>query len=101
MHTNNCAAVARAKLSDWDLDEDVAFDLKRGEYEITEHGMWLVCPGCCTLTLLPFGVSEGHKPGGVHRWQLSGTPDKPTLTPSINHPGCWHGWLKDGQFTSC
>lgn len=33
-------------------------------------------------------------------WQISGTFDKPTLTPSINCNGdhCWHGHITAGTF---
>ena len=29
-------------------------------------------------------------------WYWNGDHDKPTLTPSLNVVGIWHGWLKDG-----
>lgn len=31
-------------------------------------------------------------------WTLSGSIDAPTLSPSINCEGCWHGWIKAGEF---
>lgn len=32
-------------------------------------------------------------------WTLSGSPDAPTLSPSIDceMPGCWHGFIVDGE----
>jgi len=35
------------------------------------------------------------------RWQLSGTVDKPTLSPSLHWVGIWHGWLRNGRLESC
>lgn len=32
-------------------------------------------------------------------WEYEGTPDAPTLTPSINcrHDSCWHGYIVNGN----
>ena len=35
------------------------------------------------------------------QWTLSGTREKPTLSPSLNWVGMWHGWLQDGFLKSC
>lgn len=35
------------------------------------------------------------------QWSLSGTIDKPTLSPSLNWVGVWHGFLTDGYLASC
>ncbi len=37
----------------------------------------------------------------VPRWKLTGTLEKPTLYPSLNWVGVWHGWLRDGKLVSC
>lgn len=29
-------------------------------------------------------------------WEMSGTEDRPTLRPSVDARGVWHGWLTDG-----
>jgi len=35
------------------------------------------------------------------RWQRTGeTLDTLTIHPSVNAP-CWHGWIQNGQATSC
>ena len=44
-------------------------------------------------------VSEPNCHGA--QWALSGTPKSPTLSPSLNWVGVWHGWLKDGFLKSC
>lgn len=48
-------------------------------------------------------IGNGFKPqhGACPTWQWDGNPDKPTLTPSINCKGCWHGWLTAGEFKTC
>ena len=33
-----------------------------------------------------------------HNWNLTGTPDTPTISPSINCDGCWHGYIEQGEF---
>lgn len=35
------------------------------------------------------------------QWTLSGTEDKPTLSPSLHWVGVWHGFLQDGYLRSC
>lgn len=72
---------------------------QRGDFEIQAGQVWVCCPGCGTSSALKLG--EPHPDKRPAEWKLTGTPDKPTLKPSINHVGCWHGWLTDGQFTSC
>lgn len=39
-----------------------------------------------------------QKEGGDNTWWLlTGTDERPTLSPSIHAPGLWHGYLRDGQ----
>ena len=35
------------------------------------------------------------------QWSLSGTYNKPTLSPSLHWVGMWHGWLESGYLRSC
>lgn len=35
------------------------------------------------------------------QWVLSGTREKPTLSPSLHWIGMWHGYLRDGYLHSC
>jgi hypothetical protein len=37
--------------------------------------------------------------GSEPRWRWDGNRERPTLDPSINYVGRWHGWLRDGKFT--
>lgn len=41
--------------------------------------------------------NAGHKIKN-QTWNLIGTKDRPTLEPSINCPGCWHGYIIGGVF---
>lgn len=46
-------------------------------------------------------VGLGHKPGGQRpSWSWNGSDTEPTLQPSVNHVGHWHGWLTDGYWRS-
>lgn len=31
-------------------------------------------------------------------WEWDGNREAPTVTPAIDHPGCWRGWLTKGEF---
>jgi len=53
--------------------------------------------GLCELLIAP---SPETSPACA-RWQWNGSVDKPTLTPSVNVVGCWHGWIQDGQMVAC
>jgi len=44
-------------------------------------------------------VSKKNQCGA--QWSLSGTRDKPTLSPSLHWVNVWHGWLRDGFLQSC
>lgn len=59
------------------------------------------CPcGCGVEGRLLIG--DGHKPGGSRpSWRWNGSRSEPTLDPSVNHVGHWHGWLRDGYWESC
>ncbi|TPM41530.1 DUF6527 family protein [Mesorhizobium sp. B2-3-4] len=58
------------------------------------------CP-CGCGRLAPLLVGNGFKPAESPSWQWNGSREKPTLTPSINHIGHWHGYLTDGVWRSC
>lgn len=45
----------------------------------------------CSLPL------SGNKPPV---WQWDGNRESPTLTPSINVIGRWHGWLREGKLVT-
>mgnify|MGYP007031245924 CR=1 FL=1 len=43
----------------------------------------------------PQGANGGHA-----MWDMSGTADKPTFSPSIDCKGCWHGFIENGRCVS-
>jgi len=94
------------KLVDRYLSEDNNCEhVERGDYEI-QHGadgvvlrLLLCCPGCGSIQALPVRHA-GFTPKGV-AWDWDGKEDTPTLSPSIHHVGCWHGFLKAGELTAC
>lgn len=73
--------------------------LQGGEFEWSldaagmKVGLRIACPGCKSVCATPFQ--------GPVAWQWDGNEEKPTITPSINHVGCWHGWLKEGVLQPC
>lgn len=38
---------------------------------------------------------------GGHSWDWDLNEDAPTLNPSINSIGTWHGWIRAGRMVSC
>lgn len=57
-----------------------------------------LCPcGCGVVGRLLVG--RGSKPSGPRsNWLLSGPANSPTLEPSVNQVGHWHGWLRNGYW---
>ncbi|MDA4845973.1 DUF6527 family protein [Hoeflea poritis] len=75
-----------------------------GSFHIAEDGediyFWSFCPcGCGAQSSIPIG--RNIKPDESPSWNWNGDEAKPTLEPSINHVGHWHGWLRDGIWSSC
>lgn len=77
---------------------------RQGQFEVCtepsgQRRFWFVCPGHCKgLTAIALRPVVD---GSVQSWEFDGNMDAPTLRPSINHTGCWHGWLTSGEFTAC
>lgn len=61
---------------------------------------WYCCPCGCT-GVGPLNVGNGFRPPSTPSWQWDGSLDAPTLHPSVNHVGHWHGWLRNGVWESC
>jgi hypothetical protein len=53
----------------------------------------------CTIPLRPVPAT-GRPVNGGHSWEWDGNQEKPTLTPSINSVGAWHGWVRAGRMVS-
>jgi hypothetical protein len=96
----------------WDAYDD-EFSLKQdaipeyqrqGQFDVCtepsgQRRFWFVCPGKCkALTAIALRPVADGSP---QSWDFNDNLQSPTLRPSINHPGCWHGWLTDGVFSEC
>ena len=64
-----------------------------------QRQLWVKCPGSCgqlkALDLRPTVPLAGEHPS----WEFTGPECSPTLHPSYDHKGCWHGWLSNGVFS--
>lgn len=70
----------------------------RGAWTFDGKYFTYVCPcGCKSIGNLRAALNE--KPADGPSWSFDGNYDNPTLHPSINHIGHWHGWLKNGWWT--
>jgi len=87
-----------------DKAKDDAGYLNPGDFyfKTDERGQRMFC------SCLPNGVAL-HIPlrplidpkiNGGHSWEWDGNQDKPTLTPSVNVVGIWHGWVRAGRMVS-
>lgn len=65
-----------------------------------ELSFWYCCP-CGCGAVAPLVAGNNFKPNGGPSWMWNGSTDAPTLHPSVNHVGHWHGWLTDGVWKSC
>ncbi len=65
-----------------------------------ERSFWYCCP-CGCGAVAPLNVGEAFKPAVGPSWSWNGAYDVPTLEPSVNHVGHWHGWLRNGIWESC
>ncbi len=81
------------------------WDLAIGEYYFGIDGQGQrfftgMLPGqtVCIIPLRPV-ITAGLN--GGRYWDWDGNEDKPTLTPSINAVGSWHGWVRAGRMASC
>lgn len=66
--------------------------------------LWFWCPGCEGYHMVPVSVGTRRHPGTTHKdktWLWNGSVDKPTLTPSVNHPGVCHFFITDGVVKYC
>ena len=83
-------------------------DRRPGSFRVTgldaygegDGSFWYCCP-CGCKSVAPLYIGNGFKPSGGPSWSWNGSTDAPTLEPSVNHVGHWHGWLRAGVWTSC
>jgi len=74
-------------------------DLKPGEWQFANNytAIWIHTPHTDTmmgLVRLPISKTGNDVPPV---WKWDGNKNAPTLTPSINVIGVWHGWLREGR----
>lgn len=62
------------------------------------------CPGCMEIHGFrtkdlpePPGLSEYQKGLFKNKWVYNGDPDRPTISPSLHHPGRCHSFIEDGK----
>lgn len=96
--------LAALLFDDSDAADAAILAAQRGEFEVVtepsgQRRFWFVCPGPCK-SIAPIALRPVVD-GSQQSWEWDGNLDAPTLTPSINHVGCWHGWLTSGMFTPC
>lgn len=69
-----------------------------GEEKDGQRTLFIVLPGFDHPDAIT--VRRGS-PGGNRVWGWDGNEDAPTLQPSIQVPGYWHGFLEAGRLISC
>lgn len=69
-----------------------------------EEVVWFRCPKSgrrCGPLVIRGRTHLKHDPqnknGGTAQWGWDGNRNKPTLTPSVNCSGCWHGYIRAGR----
>jgi hypothetical protein len=80
----------------WDLEVGEFFFHTAANGQVWFNAMF---PGntLCCIPLRPLidpTVNKGQS------WQWDKNEDKPTLMPSVNAVGAWHGWVRAGQMVS-
>lgn len=79
----------------WDLGEG-EFCYVRDSVGVITYLVFWPWGGPCAI---PAAISP-HRNGSGATWTLSGTEDAPTLTPSVDARGIWHGFLTNGSAKS-
>ncbi len=83
----------------WRRDADHWADLEPGEfcYRRREDGTvkWLNFWPCDSKAPLSASIAPQRNGNGA-AWALSGSEEAPTLSPSVDAAGVWHGFLTNG-----
>ena len=69
------------------------FQATVGAYWIFETAVWVRCPECGGAMILE--LSSEARP----YWRIT-QKDPLSLEPAIHHWGCWHGWLRGGEWVT-
>jgi Family of unknown function (DUF6527) len=84
-------------------DKDL-WDLEPGEFFYTQRGaqMFFNCAlpngAACRIPIRPL---VNPLTNGGHSWEWDRNVETPTLSPSINSIGSWHGFVTAGRMVSC
>lgn len=78
----------------WELEEGEFFYSRKGQQMYFNVSL----PGGCPIWI-PIEQRPAEVPG--HGWAWDGNIDRPTLSPSINTNGYWHGFVIAGCMVSC
>jgi hypothetical protein len=93
----NMRRVDKAKDDDGDLDPgDFYF-----ETDLRGQRMFCTCLPNGTGLRIPLRPLVDPKINGGHSWEFDGNEEKPTLSPSVNAVGIWHGWIRSGCMVGC
>ena len=91
------AVVSDAKVTFHTLDHDPA---AAGAEQCVEFNCPMFDRRCGPLVIAG-RTSLRHDPqgqnGGTAQWYWNGNREAPTLNPSVNCKGCWHGYIRNGQ----
>lgn len=73
-----------------------------GDFALGDDHIWIMVPsdeGPTVPIPIRLRLVQPSRAGTPRfpRWDLSGSPSAPTLKPSINTRGHWHGWVRDGR----
>lgn len=85
--------------TDDDLFDRPDYIVAPGSFTFDGERFKYVCPcGCKSIGNLRAGLSEKPDSSIAQEptWLFNGDYANPTLHPSINHVGHWHGWLRNG-----
>lgn len=75
-------------------------NLKPGEWEFVNDytAIYIHVPHKeCEFGLVRIPIHLGEQTEDPNMWGWNGDKEKPTLTPSINVIGIWHGYLREGK----
>lgn len=71
----------------------------KGEDSDGRRYLYLCLPGDTSMSAMR--CFHGPDRGIAREWSWDGNEDQPTLKPSINWEGHWHGYLTAGRLVSC
>ena len=72
---------------------DFYWDLRDGKRELLIAIPW---PHSDRTLWCPWPIKPASTPGG-QSWEWDGNEDAPTLNPSLNWVGVWHGYMRSGE----